>query len=89
MDRGVPGPDREALRVGNELHVTVSHTTTPVVLQLPLYKETGFIGIWYGFSLWNHWLPAIVVTGCPGNSTFKKTSSGPVTRVNWTCRPGD
>ena len=28
-------------------------------------KEPGVRSV-YGFSLWNHWLPAIVVTGCPG-----------------------
>ena len=31
----------------------------------PLCKEPGFRSV-YAFSLWNHWLPTILVTGLPG-----------------------
>ena len=58
--------------VGCSCHYRMSMFTGCIFARLchiwsPLYKEPRILG---RYSLWNHWLPAIVVTGCPGLSLF-------------------
>ena len=44
----------------------VSLLIVPSTLKpLPVHPSYHYIRN-YGFSLWNHWLPGIVVPGCPG-----------------------
>ena len=43
------------------------------------FKKPGFLFL--GCSLWNHWLPAIVVTGCPGTLAFCRRPCRNPTRV--------
>ena len=47
-----------------------------IASQLPLYKEPGIRSV-YGVSLWNHWLPGMVVTGCPGTHYSNTNHPGP------------
>ena len=39
-------------------------------------KEPGIRSV-YGVSLWNHWLPGMVVTGCPGTHYSNTNHPGP------------
>ena len=51
-------PDAPVITWGHKVYNTQCMPVTTYI------RNQGF---WvYGFSLWNHWLPTMVVTGCPG-----------------------